>query len=126
MLSALLSTEMQLQMMVAAGIDKTILFYTAPHPEKAFSLNELEAEMDNLYKVLSGSNSKEANIIRQQKNISELVSITKKHPDRFGGFGSVPLGMTLNETQDWITDYIISNSLQGLGNSQEMSNRFFN
>lgn len=30
----MLPTEMQLQMMDAAGIDKTILFCTAPHPEK--------------------------------------------------------------------------------------------
>ena len=111
----MLPTEMQLQMMDAAGIDKTILFCTAPHPEKASSLNALETEMDELYKVLSGSNSIEANIIRQQKNISELISIIRKHPDRFGGFGSVPLGMSFNETQDWITDYIISNSLLGIG-----------
>ena len=33
----MLPTEMQLQMMDAAGIDKTILFCTAPHPEKASS-----------------------------------------------------------------------------------------
>lgn len=111
----MLPTEMQLQMMDAAGIDKTILYCTAPHPEKASSLNALETEMDELYKVLSGSNSIEANIIRQQKNISELISIIRKHPDRFGGFGSVPLGMSFNETQDWITDYIISNSLLGIG-----------
>lgn len=71
--------------------------------------------MDALYKVLSGFNSKESNIARQQKNISELVSIIAKYPDRFWGFGSVPLGMSLNETQDWITDYIISNSLLGIG-----------
>ena len=80
----MLPTEMQMQMMDAAGIDKTILFSTVPHPEKASSLNGLEIEMDKLYKVLSGSNSIEANIIRQQKSISELVSIIRNHPDRFG------------------------------------------
>ena len=80
----MLPTEMQMQMMDAAGIDKTILFSTVPHPEKASSLNGLEIEMDKLYKVLSGSNSIEANIIRQQKSISELVSIIRKHTDRFG------------------------------------------
>ena len=56
----MLPTEMQMQMMDAAGIDKTILFSTVPHPEKASSLNGLEIEMDKLYKVLSGSNSIEA------------------------------------------------------------------
>ncbi|MFR3820613.1 MAG: amidohydrolase, partial [Hungatella hathewayi] len=44
----MLPTEMQMQMMDAAGIDKTILFSTVPHPEKASSLNGLEIEMDKL------------------------------------------------------------------------------
>lgn len=122
----MLPTEMQLQKMDAAGIDRTVLFCTAPHPERAASLNEIESEMASLYKVLSGSNSKESNMIRQKKNIIELVSIIRKHPDRFTGFGSVPLGMSLDETQAWIHDNIISNSLSGIGeftpgNEQQMS-----
>lgn len=122
----MLPTELQLQKMDAAGIDKTVLFCTAPHPERAASLNEIESEMASLYKVLSGSNSKESNMIRQKKNIIELVSIIRKHPDRFTGFGSVPLGMSLDETQAWIHDNIISNSLSGVGeftpgNEQQMS-----
>lgn len=122
----MLPTEMQLQKMDAAGIDRTVLFCTAPHPERAASLNEIESEMASLYKVLSGSNSKESNMIRQKKNIIELVSIIRKHPDRFTGFGSVPLGMSLDETQAWIHDNIISNSLSGVGeftpgNEQQMS-----
>ena len=111
----MLPTEKQLQMMDKAGIDKTILFCTAPHPEKASSLNEIETEMAALYKVLSGSNNKEADLMRQQKNICELISVVRKYPDRFCGFGSVPLGMSFNETQDWVTDYVISNSLLGIG-----------
>ncbi len=34
--------KMQLDKMDAAGVDKTVLFCTAPHPEKAGTLNELE------------------------------------------------------------------------------------
>lgn len=122
----MLPTELQLQKMDAAGIDRTVLFCTAPHPERAVSLNEIESEMASLYKVLSGSNSKESNMIRQKKNIIELVSIIRKHPNRFTGFGSVPLGMSLDETQAWIHDNIISNSLSGVGeftpgNEQQMS-----
>ena len=111
----MLPTKMQLNMMDTAGIDKAILFCSAPHPEKAASLNEIEAEMAALYKVLAGDNSREANIMRQKKNISELVSIIKNYPNRFSGFGSVPLGMSLAETQRWINDYIILNSLLGVG-----------
>lgn len=111
----MLPTEMQLKMMDNAGIDKAILFCSAPHPEKATSLNEIETEMAALYKVLAGANSKEANIMRQKKNISDLVSIIKNYPNRFSGFGSVPLGMSLIETQNWLNDNIILNSLLGVG-----------
>lgn len=111
----MLPTEKQLKMMDKAGVDKTILFCSAPHPEKAASLDEVEAEMNALYKVLAGANSKEANVIRQKKNIADLVTIIKNYPNRFLGFGSVPLGMSLIETQDWISDHIIANSLQGVG-----------
>lgn len=111
----MLPTEKQLKMMDEAGIDKTVLFCSAPHPEKAASLDEVEAEMNALYKVLAGSNSKEANVTRQKKNIADLVNIIKNYPNRFLGFGSVPLGMSLIETQDWINDNIVANSLQGVG-----------
>ena len=35
------STKIQLDKMEAAGVEKTILFCSAPHPEKANNLNEL-------------------------------------------------------------------------------------
>lgn len=34
--------KMQLDKMDMAGVDKTVLFCTAPHPERAGTLNELE------------------------------------------------------------------------------------
>lgn len=111
----MLPTEKQLKMMDEAGIDKTILFCSAPHPEKAVSLDEVEAEMNALYKVLAGASSKEANVTRQKKNIADLVTIIKNYPNRFLGFGSVPFGMSLIETQDWISDNIVANALQGVG-----------
>lgn len=111
----MLPTEKQLKMMDQAGVDKAILFCSAPHPEKAASLDEVETEMNALYKVLAGANDKEANVLRQKKNIADLVTIIKNYPNRFLGFGSVPLGMSLIETQDWISEHIIANSLQGVG-----------
>ena len=70
-------TKMQLDKIDAAGVDKTILFCTAPHPEKAVTLNELEAEMVALNKILAGSNTKTDNISRLKKNglIHRLLSI---------------------------------------------------
>lgn len=91
--------KMQLDKMDAAGVDKTILFCTAPHPEKAGTLNELEAEMAALNKILAGSNTKEDNICRLKKNIAEVVQAVRTYPDRFLGFGAVPLGMEPEETE---------------------------
>ncbi len=56
-----------------AGVDKTVLFCTAPHPEKAGTLSELEVEMAVLNKILGGSNTKDDNISRLKKNIAEVA-----------------------------------------------------
>ncbi len=108
-------TKVQLDKMDDAGVDKTILFCSAPHPEKANNLNELETEMNALYKILAGANKKEDNIKRLKKNISEITDVIKKYPNRFWGFGSVPLDLSLEETQEWIDTQITANSLRGIG-----------
>lgn len=59
-----------LEKMDMAGVDKTVLFCTAPHPERAGTLNELE--MESLNKILAGSNSREDNITRMKNNISKI------------------------------------------------------
>ena len=70
--------KMQLDKMDAAGVDKTVLFCTAPHPENAGTLKELEEEMAALNKILAGANSKEDNIRRLKKNISEVVEAVRE------------------------------------------------
>ena len=107
--------KMQLDKTDAAGVDKTVLFCTAPHPEKAGTLNELEEEMAALNKILAGSNTKEDNISRLKKNIAEVAEAVRAYTDRFLGFGAVPLGMELEETEKWIDTQITSNSLYGIG-----------
>ena len=108
-------TKMQLDKMDAAGVDKTILFCTAPHPEKASDLNELETEMNTLYKILAGANSKEDNVRRLEKSNLEITTAIKENPNRFLGFGSVPLELSLEETQNWIDTHITDRSLCGIG-----------
>lgn len=109
------SAKMQLEKMDAAGVDKTVLFCTAPHPEKAHTLDELEMEMATLNRILTGTNSREDTVLRLEKNISEVADAVKKYPDRFFGFGAVPLGMGLRDTQEWIDREITSNLLCGIG-----------
>ena len=72
-------------------------------------------KMAALNKILADSNTKEGNIRRLKKNISEVVEAMKGYPDRLLGFGAVPLGMELEETGEWIDTQITSNSLYGIG-----------
>jgi uncharacterized protein len=111
----MLPTDSQLLKMEKAGVDKTILFCTAPHPERANNFEELKIEMGALYKILAGSNTKESNICRMKDNIKILVDVLNKYPNKFYGFGSVPLELSLQETKEWVEKYIIANGLKGVG-----------
>lgn len=108
-------TEYQIQKLDEAGIDKAILFCTTPHPERANTYQELKDEMNSLYKVLSGDNSKKSNLEQFENNINDLSEIIKKHPERFLGFGAVPLEMSLDKTIGYIEKHIISNGFKGIG-----------
>ena len=111
----MLPIEMQIKKLNQAGVDKAILFSTVPHPERAKDLADLREEMNILYKVLAGSNNKEANRERMIKNNNELATQMKKYPERFFGFGAVPLGMSEPETSLWIEENILSNEFKGIG-----------
>lgn len=111
----ILPVENQVKKLEEAGVDKSILFSTTPHPEKANSFAELKKEMGTLYKILAGENTKEANIQRIEKGNQELVKSIKTYPDKFYGFGAVPLGMTIAETKEWIEKNVIANDLKGIG-----------
>lgn len=111
----MLPIEMQIEKLNQAGVDKAILFSTVPHPERAKNLAELRGEMNILYKVLAGANNKEANRKRMIKNNNELAMQMKKYPERFFGFGAVPLGMSEPETSSWIEENILSNEFKGIG-----------
>lgn len=106
---------LQVDKMEAAGVNKVILFPTTPHPEKAKTYTEFKDEMGTLYKILAGENTKEANRMRMEAGIEEVLQSIKQSPDRFYGFGSVPLGLTVDETSEWIETHIAANGLKGIG-----------
>lgn len=108
-------TNMQLDKMDAAGVDRTILFCTTPHPERAGTLSELKEEMAVLDRILTGAPRKEDGSRRLKENISEVVEAVNGYPERFWGFGPVPLGMGLEETRKWIDEQIIAHALCGIG-----------
>lgn len=111
----MLPAEFQLEKMEAAGIDKTILFCTTPHPEEATTLEELKKSMEVLFETLAGNFSKESAMENRQHAIQELAAILQKYPDKFYGFGPVPLELTIKETTAWIQTEILDNGLKGIG-----------
>lgn len=111
----ILPTERQIQIMDEAGIDKTILFSTTPHVEKAEDLEGMYREMKSLYDILGGSTSTLKRINNMKKCMNELINVIDKNKERFIGFGNVPLGLDINQTEEWIENYIINNNFKGLG-----------
>ena len=100
----MLPTSMQIQKMNDAGVDKAILFTTIPHVERAAAatLEAIGAEMQVLYQLLSGSYSPEARISKMKDTILELNQAIQVAPDRFYGFGPVPLGLSEQATAEWV------------------------
>lgn len=96
--------KMQLDKMDMAGVDKTVLFCTAPHPERTSTLNELEIE--SLNKILAGSNSREDNITRMKNNILEVVKTVKEYPSRFLGICPFDGMVTTDIDASILTDHI--------------------
>lgn len=111
----ILPTEKQLLMMEEAGVDKTILFSTTPHPEKAHDLKSLEKELAILNNVLASNTSLDERIRNIKSTTEELKKVIDRNPSKFIGFGLVPLSLTYNETADWINNNVIKNNFYGLG-----------
>ena len=113
----MLPTSMQIKKMDDARVDKAILFTTTPHVERAATatLDAIGAEMQVLYKLLSGSYSPEARMEKMKDTILELNQAIQAAPDRFCGFGPVPLGLSEQATAEWVSEYIVENSFKGIG-----------
>lgn len=116
-------TEKQISIMEEAKIDKTILFSTTPHPERAHDLNSLESELSVLNSILSSNTSIGERIANIKNTTKILKDVIDKNPSKFIGFGCVPLSLTYNETADWINNNIIKNNFYGLGEFSPMSGK---
>jgi len=111
----ILPVESQLAKMDVAGVTRTILFGTTPHPEKAQNLAELEDEMAALTKILAGDNELSVHCQRLREKNATVSCIVKKYPERFWGFGNVPLGLELSQTKIWLDEQITALGLCGIG-----------
>lgn len=108
----ILPVESHLEVMKKEGIDKTVLFCTSVHPEKATSYAEYKEELTRLFKILRGEINPTESRIRA---MDELKQITTAYPDKLVGFGSCPIGLDLAQTEKWINQYVVENSFKGIG-----------
>ncbi|MED4619316.1 amidohydrolase family protein, partial [Priestia megaterium] len=109
-----LPIEKHIKMMDESGIDKTVLFSTLVHPEKSSNVKEFTTEMNKLNQILNN----EVNPVQARLNALEEVSVAiKQHPNRFVGFGSVPLSFSSSEVSlnDWVEKLVKERKMKGLG-----------
>lgn len=110
----ILPTEKQVELLKKAGVDKAVLFSTTPHVEKATDFQSFEAEMNVLNQILSGTDG-EKRIRNLKKKNEELFKAIEQNPERFYGFGSVPLDLDLKQTVKWIKEEIRPYGFKGIG-----------
>lgn len=117
-----LPLDKHIQLMDEAGIDKTILFSTRVHPEKQNSVEEIKNEMEKLNSILSGNPLAKK---RTEKAAQELYDAIQKYPDRFIGFGAVPLDLKPTEMIYYIEEKIIAKGFVGIGEFTMGSGQIF-
>lgn len=99
--------------MNAAKVDKTVLFSTTFHPELSKNFAEVKESMEFLNNLLAGK--KGSMVEARKKSVTELVDAVKLYPDRYIGFGAVPVGLELDATLQYVEEVIEKNHLSGMG-----------
>lgn len=108
-----LPVEEHIKIMDDAGVDKTVLFSTSFHPEKDKNAQEVKNSMQYLNDLLNGKKGNMTEV--RKKSIKELAKAIDRYPDRYIGFGAVPLELDLNDVRQYIDDNIQKNHLAGMG-----------
>lgn len=102
----------QVELMENGGVNRTILFTTTIHPERATDLNSFEKEMQALYDVLAGRKNPS---IERLAAIDEIKKAIALYPDKYIAFGSMPIGLTFEESAEWIERHVLANNFYGIG-----------
>ncbi|WP_329352388.1 amidohydrolase family protein [Streptomyces sp. NBC_01261] len=102
-----------------AGEHRTVLFPTRAHPERATDLDSLHEEMGALEQALAGDSGDDGFALA----LRELDEALAAHPDRFLGFGSVPLGHPGAEIAARVERDVTGRGLYGIGELTPPPNR---
>lgn len=96
----------------AAGVDRSVLFGTRAHPERVVDLASLRSEMSVLGDALAGRGSSAEGYRTAWQELDEAVAA---HPDRFIGFGSVPLDLPEEDVAGVIDREVVGRGWRGIG-----------
>lgn len=108
-----LPVQEHIRAMEEAGIDKTVLFSTTFHPEKASDYTEIITSMAYLNDLVAGK--KGSMVEARRKSVAELAAAVAQYPDRYIGFGAVPADLDLDHTLEYVNTVIVQNHLAGMG-----------
>ncbi|WP_269859628.1 amidohydrolase family protein [Streptomyces sp. RPT161] len=95
-----------------AGVDQAVLFGTRPHPERAIDLASLRREMNVLDNALEGQGNSADGFRTAWQELDEALAA---HPDRFIGFGSVPLDLPEEDVAALIEREVVGRGRRGIG-----------
>lgn len=104
--------EKHIALLDDAGVDRTVLFGTRPHPERATDLESLRREMAALDEAIGGK----ANGVDSHRTAwRELDEALDAHPDRFIGFRSVPLDLEPHRIAEMVDRDVVGRGSRGIG-----------
>jgi len=109
----ILPVEKHLALMETAGVERTLLFTTRVHPERAHDLETLNQELRIFNEIIAGKVNNDLQSFQQA--VSEAAQVIQQYPERFTGFANVPLGLTQEETATWIEKYVLPAGFRGFG-----------
>ncbi|MFC9932015.1 amidohydrolase family protein [Streptomyces sp. NPDC127190] len=96
----------------AAGVDRAVLFPTRPHPERATDIPALRREFAVLDGALGGEGGSREGFARALDEVSAAVAA---YPERFIGFGSVPLELPDAEIERAVAEDVVGRGFHGIG-----------
>ncbi|HZE38666.1 MAG TPA: amidohydrolase family protein [Stackebrandtia sp.] len=94
-----------------AGVERTVLFGTLPHPERATDLDSFRREMSVLERVVGGGPHPDG----FRSAWGQLAAACAAHPDRFIGFGKVRLDLPPERIAEDIERELIGRGFVGIG-----------
>lgn len=104
--------ESHIALLDDAGVDRTVLFGTRPHPERATDLASFRREMSVLEETVSGRSSGPD---AYQAAWQELDSACAAYPDRFIGFGKVRLDQPAEQIATDVEGEVVGRGFRGIG-----------